>query len=148
MKKRIVIHCSGGPASQKAQSIVNYHLRPVAAGGRGWKAPGYHYIIESDGSVHRVWPEDKTANGAKGFNLDSIHICYTGGVDSEGKCRDTRTEAQKRSLRSLVGEIMSRRGINEVVGHRDLSPDLNGDGRLTPDEWIKACPCFDVRTGL
>jgi len=32
-----------------------------------------------------------------------------------------------------------------VCGHRDLSPDLNGNGEIEPEEWIKACPCFEVK---
>jgi N-acetylmuramoyl-L-alanine amidase len=35
-----------------------------------------------------------------------------------------------------------------VCGHRDLSPDLNGDGEIEPEEWIKACPCFEVKESL
>ena len=31
-----------------------------------------------------------------------------------------------------------------MCGHRDLSPDLNGNGEIEPEEWIKQCPCFDV----
>ncbi len=27
----------------------------------------------------------------------------------------------------------------------DTSPDLNGDGVIEPYEYVKACPCFDVR---
>ena len=34
--------------------------------------------------------------------------------------------------------------IREIVGHRDLSPDLDGDGVVEPEEWVKQCPCFDV----
>lgn len=37
--------------------------------------------------------------------------------------------------------------ITQVVGHRDLSPDLDGDGTVEPEEWTKACPCFDVKKG-
>lgn len=32
-----------------------------------------------------------------------------------------------------------------ICGHRDLSPDLNGNGEIKPEEWIKACPCFEVK---
>ena len=32
----------------------------------------------------------------------------------------------------------------KVCGHRDLSPDLNGNGEIEPEEWVKQCPCFDV----
>lgn len=35
-----------------------------------------------------------------------------------------------------------------VIGHRDTSPDLNGNGRIDPQEYIKACPCFDVKKWL
>ena len=28
------------------------------------------------------------------------------------------------------------------------SPDLNGDGVIEPYEYVKACPCFDVREFL
>ena len=31
-----------------------------------------------------------------------------------------------------------------ICGHRDFSPDLNGDGIIEPWEWMKACPCFDA----
>jgi N-acetylmuramoyl-L-alanine amidase len=32
----------------------------------------------------------------------------------------------------------------KVVGHRDLSPDVNGNGEVEPMEWTKECPCFKV----
>ncbi|MEE1022210.1 MAG: N-acetylmuramoyl-L-alanine amidase [Muribaculaceae bacterium] len=146
--RRIVIHCSAGPASQKASAIRAYHLAPAAKGGRGWKSPGYHYVVEADGRVVVLTGEEHIANGVKGFNSDSIHICYTGGIDASGRPADTRTSAQKRSMKQLVADILYRRGPMPVVGHRDLSPDRNHDGRITPDEWIKQCPCFDVKGEL
>ena len=50
---------------------------------------------------------------------------------------------------SLQGDITAW-GIEDypgcrVCGHRDLSPDLNGNGEIEPEEWIKACPCFEVK---
>ncbi len=143
--RRIVVHCSAGPVAQKASAIVNYHTLPVSRGGRGWKAPGYHYIVEADGKVVATLPEERVANGAKGYNADSIHICYTGGILPSGKPGDTRTVAQKSALHTLIAGIRSRRGKLPVMGHRDLSPDRNSDGKITPDEWIKICPCFEAR---
>ena len=35
--------------------------------------------------------------------------------------------------------------VKQVIGHRDTSPDLNGDGIISPNEYMKACPCFDVK---
>jgi hypothetical protein len=50
-----------------------------------------------------------------------------------------------------MAEIVNIRtfcNIQNVLGHRDFSPDLNGDGLITPNEWMKACPCFDVSKKL
>ena len=60
--------------------------------------------------------------------------------------RQTRTEAQKNSLRDLVAKLCKEYDIVELLGHRDTSPDLNGNGEVEPAEYIKACPCFDVRS--
>lgn len=35
-----------------------------------------------------------------------------------------------------------------VVGHRDLSQDVNGNGEVEPMEWTKECPCFEVKEEL
>lgn len=32
-----------------------------------------------------------------------------------------------------------------VVRHRDLSPNVNGNGEVKPMEWTKACPYFEVK---
>lgn len=145
--RRIVIHCSAGPQTQTADAIIAYHLAPVSKGGRGWKAAGYHYIVEPSGRVVAAVPEELQSNGARGFNRDSIHICYIGGVDAGGHPVDNRTPAQRQAMRRLVAEIRARRGVAiPIVGHRDLSPDSNGDNRISPAEWIKACPSFDVAT--
>jgi N-acetylmuramoyl-L-alanine amidase len=31
-----------------------------------------------------------------------------------------------------------------ILGHRDTSPDLNGNGIVEPCEWLKECPSFDA----
>ena len=37
------------------------------------------------------------------------------------------------------------RRIGDIIfGHRDLSPDTDGNGHITPNEWLKQCPCFDA----
>lgn len=143
--QRIVLHCSAGPTTQTAAAISRYHLLPVSKGGRGWRTPGYHYVVEGDGRVVQLVDEGKPSNGAKGYNATSIHVCYTGGVDRGGRPADTRTAAQRTALRQLVTTLHHRYPRAAVLGHRDLSPDRNGDGRITPDEWIKSCPCFDAR---
>ena len=84
----------------------------------------------------------------KGHNARSIGICYEGGLDAKGRPKDTRTVEQRSALRLLVAQLLKRFKNNvRVCGHRDLSPDLNGDGRIEPEEWVKECPCFEVGKG-
>lgn len=145
--RKIVVHCAATPCNRdvKGENIVAGHLLPVSKGGRGWKAPGYHYIVELGGRIFASWPEDKISNGAKGHNRDSIHVCYIGGLSATGRPADTRTPAQKESLLRILRELRRRYPRAVILGHRDLSPDKNGDGQISPDEWVKACPSFSAR---
>jgi len=72
-----------------------------------------------------------------------------GGLDHNDKPKDTFNEMQ---FHSLYAELLTLRelcpSIGRICGHRDFSPDLNGDGLITPDEWVKACPCFEVSDKL
>jgi hypothetical protein len=63
-----------------------------------------------------------------------------------GQAADTRTDAQKQSMRDLVMRLKQEYPIVEVLGHRDTSPDLNDNGIVESSEWIKMCPCFDAAT--
>lgn len=85
----------------------------------------------------------------RGITNTASALRTKGGLDAQGQPADTRTELQKRSLRILVRVLKSDfPAITQVVGHRDLSPDLDGDGTVEPEEWTKACPCFDVKKEL
>ena len=81
---------------------------------------------------------------AKGYNHCSIGVCYEGGLDAAAKPADRRTPQQKTALRRLLMELRNLYPQASIVGHRDLSYDRNYDGSITPDEWMKACPCFDA----
>jgi N-acetyl-anhydromuramyl-L-alanine amidase AmpD len=131
--KYIVIHCTAGRAQQKTSDIIAYWRLKL-----GWKSFGYHWIVGEDGTKERLTEDYAPTNGVKGFNANSIHLCYKGGWDGT----DTRTDAQKKSLLELVQHYKKLYPNALVVGHRDLSPDLNKDGKITPNEWVKKCPCF------
>ncbi|MFT0318903.1 N-acetylmuramoyl-L-alanine amidase [Bacteroides thetaiotaomicron] len=104
--------------------------------------------IRKDGTTLLTRPIERIGAHVKGFNASSIGICYEGGLDCRGRPADTRTPEQKASLRLLVYQLKQRFSGCRVCGHRDLSPDLNGDGEIEPEEWIKACPCFEVNESL
>jgi N-acetylmuramoyl-L-alanine amidase len=130
----LVVHCTAGSAQQKTSDIISYWKNKL-----GWNRYGYHYLISSDGWIENLTPIEKPSNGVKGHNENSIHICYKGGWNGT----DTRTDAQKNSLKEVLKMLKEKFPNAKIVGHRDLSPDLNGDGKITPNEWVKLCPCFD-----
>ena len=110
----------------------------------GFNGAGYHFYIRKNGDIKSTRPIEKVGAHAKGFNRESIGICYEGGLDSKGRPKDTRTEWQKHSLRVLVLTLLKDYPECRVCGHRDLSPDRNENGEIEPEEWVKACPCFDA----
>lgn len=138
----IVIHCSatveGKPFT--AKSIDWMHRE------RGFKKIGYHYVIGIDGKREFGRSEEEVGAHAIGYNANSIGICYIGGIGKNGGAKDTRTLAQKAELLNLIRELKLKYPGATVVGHRDLSPDLNRDGKITPEEFVKSCPCFNART--
>ena len=77
-------------------------------------------------------------------NANSIGVCYEGGLDEYGRPADARTPFQRHSLRVLVLLLLKDYLSARLCGHRDLSPDLNHNGEIEPEEWVKQCPCFDA----
>lgn len=128
---RLVHHCTATSQDVRVASIQRYWKEQ-----KGWKSPGYHIIIKADGSYVRLAGDHEIVNGAKGYNSDSIHISYIGGIDSKGKPMDTRTPEQKATQLALTKAYLKKYPGIEVTGHRDLKG------------VAKACPSFDVKQWL
>lgn len=157
---KIVIHCSAtrngrtlkANGKTSAQVIDGWHAK------RGFKRTsalarnhnpelkhiGYHYVIDVDGTVESGRAIGETGAHVRGHNTNSVGICLVGGITETGKNHGEYTKAQWEALSALLYYLESHCPNAEVYGHRDLSPDLNGDGKITRNEWLKDCPCFDV----
>lgn len=123
----IIIHCSAVRPWQRsnADDINDWHKE------KGWKGIGYHYVVLRDGTIETGRPIEEPGAHCVNHNRYSIGICYEGGLDASGKKVDTRTPAQKTSLRKLIEELHQRFPKAVIVGHRDLDPG-------------KKCPCYDA----
>ena len=143
----IIIHCSATREGKDytAADIDRWHRE------QGFAGIGYHYVVRRDGTVeqgrplpqvgaHCNWADPQGVS----WNRHSIGICYVGGCDRAGKPKDTRTVGQDRALRVLIARLVKEYPITRIMGHRDASPDRDGDGRVTQGEWLKACPSFDA----
>lgn len=120
----IVVHCTAGIEHQTICDLKAEFIR------KGWKNPGYHYVVQRDGKVVQLLSEDKVSNGAVGINDVSIHIAYIGGVDKYLNPIDNRTAEQKQSLRLMLKKLRQQYPTAEIHGHRDFAQ--------------KACPSFDA----
>jgi len=124
---KIILHCSATKEGQNftTADIDRWHKQ------RGFAKIGYHFVIYLDGSVHKGRDISEIGAHVQGQNSNSIGICYIGGLDANGKAKDTRTDAQKASLVKLVAELKGQFPDATIHGHNEFAN--------------KACPCFDVK---
>lgn len=136
----IVIHCSATPVNRdySPDQLIRDHRE------RGFSTAGYHFYIRKSGYRVPFRRIDEVGAHALGYNANSIGICYEGGIGLNGKPADTRTVQQKEELLDLLRELKRLFPAAKIKGHRDLSPDLDHDGIIEENEWVKTCPCFDA----
>ena len=124
----IIVHCSAVRPDQTSSvaQIDGYHRR------KGWKfGIGYHYVVRRDGQVETGRPEWLVGAHCVNHNSHSIGVCYEGGLDRRGNDADTRTEAQRKALRTLLEQLHERYPRACIASHHDFNPG-------------KQCPCFDA----
>lgn len=126
--KYIVLHCTATKQNATVKSIQDYWRNVL-----GWKSPGYHFLIEKTGKVHELHPIELPSNGVAGYNKNSIHISYIGGIDFKGKAIDNRTQQQQDAQLEIIMDLLSKFPNAKVLGHRDF-PGVK-----------KECPSFDVQ---
>lgn len=126
--KYIVIHCTASQPNATKESILNYWKNVLK-----WKSVGYHRLIDASGIIHELAKYEQVTNGVKGYNSESIHFSYIGGIDAQGKPKDTRTPKQKESLLYLIKEARKLYPNAIIQGHRDFGAK-------------KACPSFDAKS--
>lgn len=142
----IVVHCQAGHGT--LESMQNFWETSL-----GWKSPGYATWIDYDGTRHKLAGYNTVTNGVAGFNSQSLHLSYRGGVLHENVkiASDTRTQAQKNSILLEIMDMMEWLHENGndlqnvmIVGHYHFSNDKNKNGAIESWERIKECPSFDA----
>lgn len=124
--KEIILHCTATKEGQdySVEQVRKWHLD------RGFNDIGYHFLIRLDGTVEAGRPLETVGAHCKGHNANSIGIAYVGGLDKNGRPKDTRTLPQKEAMRRLVYDLKQYFPRLVVHCHNEYS--------------TKACPCFSV----
>jgi len=138
----LVVHATATPPSQKDYGVADarkYHVETL-----GWRDVGYHGIIKRDGVIERGRHIMEKGAHVSGYNHNSIGIAMAGGVDESNYAENNFTLQQWVSLGIFIADVRRIFPAIIVLGHRDLSPDTNGDGIISRFEWLKDCPCFTV----
>lgn len=103
------------------KEIRQWHLE------RGFNDIGYHIVVLQDGSIEFGRPFDVMGAHCKGYNKESIGVCWVGGYGG----LDDRTEAQKRTLIFIDKMLKAMFPDSNAHGHNEFSS--------------KTCPNFDVK---
>lgn len=131
---RIFWHCTATP---KGRDVDHSDLWQWHVVDNGWPDIGYHYLIQLDGTIVECRAENLVGAAVKGYNADSIHIVYAGGLTSDmSGPEDTRTVAQKEAMYGLTEQLLEKYNLtwDDVYGHNEVA--------------AKACPSFDVNADI
>ena len=123
----IIVHCS---ATQEGKAFTTADIKKWHLA-RGFSDIGYHYVVYLDGSVHDGRNINIAGAHCTNHNAHSIGVCYIGGLDKNNKPKDTRTDAQKKSLLNLLTQLKKLYPKATIHGHCEFAN--------------KACPCFNAK---
>ena len=129
--KFLTIHCAATPEGRHVDAATISAWDKAKFG-----QTSYHHVIELDGKRVQTLKDDQKGAHVGGANTGNIGVCYVGGCDKAMNPKDTRTPAQKASMKAVIEEYKARYPGIIIRGHRDW-PGVK-----------KACPSFDVAAWL
>ena len=123
----IIIHCS---ATRETQDYTSEQLKHDHLA-RGFLDVGYHFYIRKDGTVTQHRRLNEVGAHCRPFNRCSIGVCYEGGLNANGKPKDTRTIAQRGAIVKLLIKLKQKFPKAVIRGHNEM-----------PGATPKLCPCY------
>lgn len=113
--KRVVVHHSAMTRIiNQAKMIDKYHRS------KGWNGMGYNFLIEKNGDIKQSRLIYEELAQAKGYNFDSVAICFAGSFDLETENLSRQQVESFRVLNKWIKEIV---GKKKLVKHSELDPE-------------------------
>jgi len=125
----LVLHCSD---TRPDQDFTVEKLKACHKARGFGSYIGYHLYVRRDGTLYYTRPLRIIGCHVKGYNHNSIGVCYEGGHAPKGslhKYEDNRTEAQKEVLQDVFATLHELFPNAKIVGHNEFGV-------------AKACPCL------
>lgn len=114
----VVLHWTAGPTMASAWNT----FRPARLAGRpelqgaGALNVGAHFLVDRDGTVYRLFDEDRVLRHVIGLNHLAIGIENVGGGEQW-----PLTAAQVAANIELVRALTARHGITHLLGHHEVA---------------------------
>lgn len=142
----VVIHCTATPEGKTitGKELNDFFKRPKEKGGRGWSKPGYAFIVHQDGKLEKLidFTDDQymepreITNGVANINSKALSFAYVGGIDKNGKPKNTMTPAQEETVAAVCHRFSKIIPGVRIAGHNEF-PNV-----------AKACPSFSTKDKL
>lgn len=131
----LVVHVTATPVDfgMTSAKLRAMHKR------RGFSDIGYNEWIDRNAKLHKGRGVDEVGAHVAGYNSRSYGISLEGGHK-----KADATPAMMVTLEKRLRELVKKYPNAKICGHRDLSPDGDGDGVIEPHEHTKQCPWFDA----
>ncbi len=129
----LLMHYTGMKTMQEAKDRLTDPESEVSA----------HYLVDEDGTIHPLVPEDKRAwhAGVSYWQKETDINSHSIGIEivNPGHEHGYRPfpEEQMEAVKDLSLEIMSRHNIKHFLGHSDVAPERKTDpGELFNWRWL------------
>jgi N-acetylmuramoyl-L-alanine amidase len=97
----------------------------------------FHYVVERNGEIKRVHPEQTIVKNVEAADNESIHIAYAGGRNKAGNLGDTRTPVQEEALYNKLIALTVKYPSARIVGHNEFEA-ASGCPGFNVKEWLKS----------
>lgn len=132
---KVILHCdaSSNPEQDSIEAVRELHTSPKSikfkwgeyeTHGKAWRDVGYHFYIQSNGTLQRGRSIDEIGAHCLGENKHSIGICMHGSKKSDFN------NQQKLTLVRLIQALVTLFPEVTIHGHNEFAN--------------KECPVYDV----
>jgi N-acetylmuramoyl-L-alanine amidase len=97
----------------------------------------FHYVVERNGEIKRVHPEQTIVKNVEAADNEAIHIAYAGGRNKAGNLGDTRTPVQEEALYNKLIALTVKYPSARIVGHNEFEATSGCPGFHVKD-WLKS----------